>query len=39
VLDGKLYLNYSKDIQKTWDADRADYIRKADAIWPTIRDK
>jgi YHS domain-containing protein len=39
VLDGKLYLNYSKDIQKKWDADRASYIRKADTIWPTIRDK
>jgi YHS domain-containing protein len=36
VLDGKLYLNYSKDIQKKWDADRAHYIEKADRNWPGL---
>ncbi|HEY9546176.1 MAG TPA: YHS domain-containing (seleno)protein [Solimonas sp.] len=33
VIDGKLYLNYSKDIRKKWDADRANYIDKADKNW------
>ncbi len=28
---GKLYLNYSKGVQKDWDKDRAGYIKKADA--------
>lgn len=36
VLDGKLYLNYSKDIQKKWNADRANYIEKADKNWPGL---
>lgn len=36
VLDGKLYLNYSKDIQKKWTADRANYIEKADKNWPGL---
>jgi len=39
VLDGKLYLNYSKDIQKKWEADRDGYIKKGDVIWPSIKDK
>jgi YHS domain-containing protein len=39
VVGGKLYLNYSKDIQAKWLADRDNYIGKADRIWPTIRDK
>lgn len=36
VLDGKLYLNYSKDIQKKWNADRANDIEKADHNWPGL---
>lgn len=28
---GKLYLNYSKGVQKDWDKDRAGYIQKADS--------
>ena len=30
---GKLYLNYSKSVQKDWDKDRAGYIKKADLIF------
>ncbi len=30
VVDGKLYLNYNKSVQKDWDKDRAGYIKKAD---------
>ena len=36
IVDGKLYLNYDKDIQQTWNKDQADYIRKADANWPGL---
>lgn len=33
---GRLYLNYSLDIRRQWLADRARYIRDADAIWPAL---
>jgi hypothetical protein len=37
VVDGKLYLNLSKDVQKLWEQDIPGYIEKADANWPEIR--
>lgn len=36
IVDGKLYLNYSRSVQKKWEAERADYIAKADANWPGL---
>jgi hypothetical protein len=33
VVDGKLYLNYSPAVQRTWNGDRAGYIRTADGNW------
>lgn len=36
IVDGKLYLNYSKSIQKTWEQDIPGYIAKADANWPGL---
>jgi len=36
IVDGKLYLNYSHAIQKTWTADRAAYIAAADRNWPSV---
>jgi len=36
VVDGKLYLNYSKKIQAQWEADRANFIQKADRNWPGL---
>lgn len=36
---GKLYLNYSKSVQRTWNQDRPGYIAKAEAQWPTIAAK
>lgn len=39
VVDGKLYLNYNKSIQKKWEKDIAGYIKKADANWPNVLDK
>lgn len=37
VVDGKLYLNYSKDVQRKWKADIPGYITKADSNWKKIR--
>ena len=36
IVNGKLYLNYSKLVQLRWKVDRADNIRKADHNWPTL---
>ncbi len=38
IVDGKLYLNLSKDVQSLWERDVPGYIRKADANWPRLRD-
>jgi hypothetical protein len=37
VVDGTLYLNYSKSVQRTWNQDRAGYIEKARQQWPKVR--
>lgn len=36
IVDGKLYLNYNRDIQKKWSADIPGYIQKADRNWPAV---
>jgi YHS domain-containing protein len=36
VRDGKLYLNYSKGVQKKWKAEIKSYIENADAAWKKI---
>jgi YHS domain-containing protein len=36
IINGKLYLNYSKSVQETWNKDQPGYIKKADANWPTV---
>jgi YHS domain-containing protein len=36
IVDGKLYLNYSLDVQKTWEQDVPGNISKADANWPAV---
>ena len=33
VIDGKLYLNYDLDVQKTWSKDTKGFIAKADGNW------
>ena len=33
IVDGRLYLNYSKPVQLTWNADRPGYIASADSNW------
>jgi YHS domain-containing protein len=39
IVAGRLLLNYNKSIRKKFDADRAAYLRKADANWPGIVEK
>ena len=39
ISDGKLYLNYNKDVQVKWKEKQAEYIQTADKIWPGIKDK
>jgi YHS domain-containing protein len=36
VVDGKLYLNYDRDVRKQWSADIAGFVAKADANWPEV---
>jgi hypothetical protein len=36
IVDGKLYLNYSSEIQKKWQKDIPGYIEKADNKWPGV---
>lgn len=36
VVDGKLYLNYDRGVQRTWKRDIPGYIRKADGNWPGV---
>ncbi|WP_025900014.1 YHS domain-containing (seleno)protein [Sneathiella glossodoripedis] len=37
IVDGKLYLNYSKSVQSTWAKDISGYIASAEQKWPQIR--
>lgn len=36
IVDGKLYLNYSMKVQKTWNEDRSGYIKKAEVNWAKL---
>jgi len=36
IVDGKLYLNYSKPVQATWNTDRPGFIRVANEQWQTL---
>jgi YHS domain-containing protein len=36
VVDSRLYLNYSKKVQATWNQDRDGYITTARANWPQV---
>lgn len=37
IVDGKLYLNYSRRIQRRWEGDIPGNIARADANWPSLR--
>lgn len=36
IVEGKLYLQYSKRVRRRWDRDRDNYIRQANDNWPGI---
>ena len=36
IIDGKLYLNYSRRIRRKWERDTAGYIQAADVNWPNV---
>ncbi len=36
IVNGKLYLNYSKGVRSKWNIDRPGYIQKANANWPKV---
>lgn len=36
VVDGKLYLNCNRDVQKQWSGDIPGFVAKADKNWPTV---
>lgn len=36
IVDGKLYLNYSKGVQKDWEVDIPGFIKKANENWHSL---
>ncbi len=36
IVDGKLYLNYDRGVQRRWEADIPGRIAKGDANWPSV---
>ena len=36
IVDGKLYLNYNRSVQKTWSKNVSQNISKGDANWPKV---
>lgn len=39
ITDGKLYLNYNKNVQQKWKEKREENIKVADELWPALKDK
>lgn len=39
IVDGKLYLNYNREVQKTWLKDVSRNIKKGEANWPAVLEK
>lgn len=38
IVEGKLYLNYNREVRQTWQKDARGNIAKADANWPKVLD-
>ncbi len=36
IVNDKLYLNYSKGVQKKWNKKRDEFIQKANSNWPKV---
>jgi YHS domain-containing protein len=39
IVEDKLYLNYSKEVQQTWNKSQKEFIEKADKNWPEVAKK
>ncbi len=39
IVDGRLYLNYSRGVQRQWEQDITGNIRQGDANWPGVLDE
>jgi hypothetical protein len=39
IVGGKLYLNYNRDVQKSWEKNAAGNITLANSNWPKVLDK
>lgn len=39
IVNGKLYLNLNQKVQQIWSKDIANYIKKADINWVTLKNK
>lgn len=39
VVNGKLYVNYSMRVKKTWEKDPAGYIARGESNWPAVLQK
>ncbi len=39
ISNGKLYLNYNKSVQSTWEKDIPGHVKKGDTNWPTVLGK
>lgn len=39
IVDGKLYLNFSRGVQRRWERDVPGNIARADANWPAVLEK
>ena len=37
IVDGKLYLNYNKDVQSDWKKKQSELIEKANRNWPKVK--
>jgi YHS domain-containing protein len=38
IVNGKLYLNYNTDVRNIWNEKQSEFIDKASANWPTVKD-
>jgi YHS domain-containing protein len=36
IVDGRLFLNYDRGVQRTWEGDIPGNVKKADANWPGL---
>jgi YHS domain-containing protein len=37
IVEGKLFLNYNKDVRELWSKDQRNFIKKANENWPEVK--